>query len=115
MVQRNANGYTVAGVLASGAPVALQGILTSALPATASVSILTSTGRADVVLPDPAAAWPAVVRAVTKEGATALPTLYESSHRTSWSRVHSHLSSGIPATDLAQFSTVVSLVSQLTS
>lgn len=115
MVQRNANGYTVAGVLASGAPVALQGILTSALPATASVSVLTSTGRADVVLPDPAAAWPAVVRAVTKEGATALPTLYESSHRTSWSRVHSHLSSGIPATDLAQFSTVLSLVSQLTS
>lgn len=115
MVQRNANGYTVAGVLAGGVPVALQGILTSALPATASVSILTSTGRADVVLPDPAAAWPALVRAVTKEGATALPTLYESSHRTSWSRIHSHLSSGIPATDLAQFSTVLSLVTQLTS
>ncbi|KQR75001.1 hypothetical protein ASF98_03875 [Arthrobacter sp. Leaf337] len=115
MVQRNANGYTVAGVLAGGVPVALQGILTSALPATASVSILTSTGRADVVLPDPAAAWPAVVRAVTKEGATALPTLYESSHRTSWSRIHAHLSSGIPATDLAQFSTVLSLVTQLTS
>ena len=115
MVQRNENGYTVAGVLAGGVPVALQGILTSALPATASVSILTSTGRADVVLPDPAAAWPALVRAVTKEGATALPTLYESSHRTSWSRIHSHLSSGIPATDLAQFSTVLSLVTQLTS
>lgn len=114
MVQRNANGYTVAGVLAGGAPVALQGILTSALQATASVSILTSTGRADVVLPDPAAAWPAVVRAVTTEGATALPTPYESSHRTSWSRVHSHISSGIPSTDLAQFSTVLSLVSQLT-
>lgn len=115
MVQRSGNGYTVAGILDGGVPVALQGILTSVLPATASVSILTSSGRADVVLPDPAAAWPAEVRAVTHEGATTLPTLYESSHRTSWSRVHSHISSGIPATDLAQFTTVMSLLSQLTS
>ncbi|QCO96928.1 hypothetical protein FCN77_03320 [Arthrobacter sp. 24S4-2] len=115
MVQRLANGYTVAGVLAGGAPVALQGIMTSVLPATASLSILTSTGRADVVLPDPAAAWPAAVRAVTTEGATTLPTLYESSHRTSWSRVHSHISSGIPANDLAQLTSVMSLLRQLTS
>jgi hypothetical protein len=115
MVQRNGNGYTVAGTLAGGVPVALQGILTSVLPATASVSILTSTGRADIVLPDPAAAWPAEVRAVTTEGATTLPTLYESSHRTSWSRVHSHIASGTPANDLAQFTAVLSLLSQLTS
>jgi len=113
MVQRNGNGYTVSGVLAGGVPVALQGILTSALPATASVSILTSAGRADVVLPDPAAAWPAEIRTVTAEGATTLPTLYESSHRTSWSRVHSHLSSGNPANDLSQFTAVMSLLSQL--
>lgn len=113
MVQRNRNGYTMAGALAGGVPVALQGILTSALPPSASVSILTSAGRADVVLPDPAAAWPAEVRAVTAEGATTLPTLYESSHRTSWSRLHSHLSSGTPATDLAQFATLMSLLSQL--
>ncbi|MEK0153680.1 hypothetical protein [Arthrobacter oryzae] len=115
MVQRNGNGYTVAGILAGGVPVALQGILTSALPATASLTILTSAGRADVVLPDPSAAWPAEVRAVTTEGATTLPTLYESSHRTSWSRVHAHISSGIPANDLTQFTTVMSLLSQLTS
>jgi myo-inositol 2-dehydrogenase/D-chiro-inositol 1-dehydrogenase len=89
MVQRSANGYTVAAVLPGGAPVALQGILTSSLPATASICVLTSTGRADIVLPDPAAAWPAEVRVVTAEGATTLPTLYESAHRTSWSRVHS--------------------------
>jgi hypothetical protein len=115
MVQHNANGYTVAGTLAGGAPVALQGILTSVLPATASLSILTSTGRADVVLPDPAAAWPAVVRAVTNEGATTLPTLYESSHRTSWSRVHSLLSSGTTSNDLSQFTAVISLLNQLSS
>lgn len=113
MVQRNGNGYTVSGVLAGGVPVALQGILTSALPATATVSIITSTGRTDVVLPDPEAAWPADVRTVTAEGATTLPALYESSHRTSWSRVHSLLSSGNHASDLAQFTTVMSLLSQL--
>jgi hypothetical protein len=115
MVQRNGNGYTVSGVIADGIPVALQGILTSALPATASLTVLTSTGRTDVVLPDPAAAWPAEVRSVTTEGAMTLPTLYESSHRTSWSRVHSHISSGTPAHDLARFSAVMSLLSQLTS
>jgi hypothetical protein len=115
LIQRSGNGYTVAGVLAGGVPAALQGIITSALPSTASVSILTSAGRADVVLPDPAAAWPAEVRTVTAEGATTLPTLYESSHRTSWSRVRSHLSSGNPANDLARFTAVTSLLSQLNS
>jgi hypothetical protein len=113
MVQRNGSGYTIAGTLAGGAPAALQGILTSALAANARVSILTSTGRADVVLPDPAAAWPAEVRSVTPDGATRLPTLYESSHRTSWSRIHAHLSAGTPAKDLAQFTAVLSLLSQL--
>jgi hypothetical protein len=113
MVQRNENGYTVAGILAEGIPVALQGILTSALPATASLTILTSAGRADVMLPDPAAAWPAEVRVVTAEGATTLPTLYESSHRTSWSRAYAHVAAGTAANDLALFTTVLSLLSQL--
>lgn len=114
MIQRSPNGYTVAAVLPNGAPAALLGIMSSALPATASVSVLTSAGSADVVLPDPATAWPAEVRAVTAEGATTLPTLYESAHRTSWSRVHSHISSGNTADDLAQFTAVRSLLSQLT-
>lgn len=114
VIQRSPNGYTVAAVLPNGAPAALQGILSSALPATASVSVLTSAGSADVVLPDPAAAWPAQIRAVTAEGSTTLPTLYESAHRTSWSRAHSHITSGKPASDLAQFTAVISLLSQLT-
>ena len=115
IVQRNGNGYTVAGVLAGGVPVALQGILTSALPATASVSILTSTGRADGVLPDPEAAWPAEVR--------------DRNHRREQRRFP-HCTNrptgpagrgstriflpGYLASDLAPFSTVMSLVSQLT-
>lgn len=114
MIQRSPNGYTVAAVLPNGAPAALQGIMSSALPATASVSILTSAGSAVVVLPDPAAAWPAEVRAVTAGGATTLPTLYESAHRTSWARAHSHITSGNPANDLAQFTAAMSLLSQLT-
>ena len=112
-VQRNANGYTLAGMLPGGAPVALQGILSSALPATASITILTSAGRADVVLPDPAAAWPAEVRTVTATGATTLPTLFESSHRTSWSRAHAHIVTGTTANDLARFAAVTALLDQL--
>ncbi|MBT2549245.1 hypothetical protein [Arthrobacter sp. ISL-65] len=114
MVQRSANGYTVAATLPGGAPTALQGILTSSLPATASISVLTSAGRADIVLPEPAAAWPAEVRVVNAEGAMTLPTLYESAHRTSWSRAHSHITSGNPANDLGQFTAAMSLLTQLT-
>ncbi|MFF2314771.1 hypothetical protein ACFVTE_00705 [Arthrobacter sp. NPDC058097] len=114
MIQRSPNGYTVAASLPNGAPAALQGIMSSALPATANVSVLTSDGSAGVVLPDPAAAWPAEVRAVTAEGATTLPALYESAHRTSWSRAHSHITSGKPATDLGQFRAALALLGQLT-
>ena len=77
VIQRNSNGYTVIGSLPGGAPAALQGITTSSLPATATVSVLTSTGRADIILPDASAGWPAEVRSVTAAGAATFPTTYE--------------------------------------
>jgi hypothetical protein len=114
-VQRNRHGYVVMARLSNGAPVALQGILTSSVPANAKVSILTASGRADVVLPDPSAAWPAEVRSVTADGATTLPTLYETAHRHTWTRLRDQLASGVTGSDLEQFAVLTSLVRQLTT
>ncbi|GAA2129709.1 hypothetical protein [Arthrobacter humicola] len=113
VIQRNANGYTVIGSLPGGAPAALQGITTSSLPATATVSVLTSSGRADITLPDASAGWPAEVRSVTSAGAAAFPTIYESAHRHSWRRLRAAIDSGAPEADLERFAALTALVGQL--
>lgn len=113
VIQRSANGYTVIGSLPGGAPAALHGITTSAVAATATVSVLTSSGRADITLPDASAGWPAEVRSVTSAGATMFPTLYESAHRHSWRRLHAAIDSGVPETDLERFAALTALVGQL--
>lgn len=114
-LQQGAHGYTVTARLSNGAPAALQGILTSGVPATAKVSILTASGRADVVLPDPSAAWPATVRSVNSGGATTLPTIYETAHRHSWTRLHDHVASGTQSADLEQFAALSAIIHQLTN
>ncbi|HSN36434.1 MAG TPA: hypothetical protein VLT34_08810 [Arthrobacter sp.] len=113
VVQRSTNGYTLVGKLANGAPAALQGITTASVPATATISLLTSTGRADITLPDPSAAWPAEIRSVTPAGATTLPTIYESAHRHSWRRIRRQLEAGGPSTDLRQFAALTALIARL--
>ncbi|RKR18826.1 hypothetical protein [Arthrobacter oryzae] len=113
VIQRNANGYTVIGSLPGGAPAALQGITSSSVPATATVSVLTFTGRADITLPDSSAGWPAEIRSVTSAGATAFPTIYESAHRHSWRRLRAAVDSGTPAADLERFAALTALLGQL--
>jgi hypothetical protein len=113
VIQRNANGYTVIGSLPGGAPAALQGITTSSLPATATVSVLTASGRADITLPDASAGWPAEVRSVTAAGATTFPTLYESAHRHSWRRLRAAVAAGAPEADLERFAALTELVERL--
>ena len=114
-VQRGPHGYVVTGRLSNGAPLAFHGVLTSSLPANAKLSILTPTGRADVVLPDPSAAWPAQVRSVLPDGATTLPTIYETAHRHAWTRLRDQLVSGASGSDLEHFATLTTLISRLTS
>jgi hypothetical protein len=113
VLQRSAHGYTVVGKMANGAPAALHGTATSSVPPTATISILTSSGRADITLPDASAAWPAEVRSVTAAGATTLPSIYESAHRHSWRRLHERIESGGPSADLQQFAALTSLISCL--
>ncbi|HEX9087586.1 MAG TPA: hypothetical protein VF867_08685 [Arthrobacter sp.] len=113
VVQRSDHGYTLVGRLANGAPAALQGITTASVPATATISILTSTGRVDITLPDPSAAWPAEVRSVTAAGAASLPTIFESAHRHSWRRIRQLLQAGGPCNDLQRFGALTLLIARL--
>lgn len=114
MVRLQPVGYLLAGRLPGGAPVALHGTTTAALPSTARVSVLTRTGRTDVTLPEASAAWPAEVRTVTADGATTLPTRFESAHRRSWLRLHAAVDSGTGLDDLERFAVVAALVRNLT-
>ncbi|MCZ9881648.1 hypothetical protein [Arthrobacter sp. B2a2-09] len=114
LVQHGPTGYVAAGSLANGAPMALQGITTSAVRPRCSVTVLNSTGGLELTVPDPDAAWPAEILVTNPSGSTLLPTLYESAHRSTWTRLKKHLDAGQMPTDLARFGEVASAVHRLT-
>ncbi|MFF1828381.1 hypothetical protein [Paenarthrobacter sp. NPDC058040] len=113
LINRGTHGYTVSGQLANGAPVALQGILSSARPAGVHISLLTDDGGVSVALPEPLAAWPATVKVTGPQGELLLPTLYESAHRATWRRLKEHLGSGTTSSDLHRFAAQTESLSTL--
>ncbi|MFJ5962939.1 hypothetical protein [Pseudarthrobacter oxydans] len=112
-VHRGTQGYTLSAQLANGAPVALQGILSSARPAGVHISLLTDDGGVRIALPDPLAAWPATVKVTGPQGELLLPTLYESAHRATWRRLKEHLDSGTTSSDLQRFAALTESLSTL--
>lgn len=113
IVQRGPRGYTVAGRLPNGAPVSLQGILTHALPGGARLELITADGGVNVEVPDPDTARPATTTVATASGATMLPTIFESAHRTSWRRLAGAVDGSAPTTDLADFNRLASALVRL--
>ncbi|MFJ5959010.1 hypothetical protein ACIQC5_23965 [Paenarthrobacter sp. NPDC092416] len=107
------HGYAVSARLANGAPVALQGVLSSAAPASVTVTLLTDDGGTSVALADPVAAWPATIKVTGPQGEVLLPTLYESAHRASWRRLKDHLDAGTVPTDLHSFAVLTESISAL--
>ena len=103
VLTRGPRGYTTTAVLANGAPVALQGIVTSARPAGVNITLLTDDGGVSVALPEPLAAWPAIIRVTGPQGELLLPTIYESAHRATWRRLKEHLDAGTSPSDLQRF------------
>jgi hypothetical protein len=114
LLDRRPHGYTATAVLANGAPVALQGILSNARAASVTVTMLTDDGGAAVSLPDPVAAWPATVEVTGPHGELLLPTIYESAHRATWRRLKEHLDAGTLPSDLQQFAAVSESIATLT-
>lgn len=113
ILHRSRHGYTASGRLPDGAPVSLQGIITGSRSPGTSLNLLTAGGGVGITIPDSNAAWPAEARVVTTNGATLLPTIYESAHRATWRRLRDHLAAPSSARDLAGFSRLTASLGQL--
>jgi hypothetical protein len=114
VLTRGLHGYTATAVLANGAPVALQGVLSNARPAGVNITLLTDDGGVSVTLPEPLAAWPATVRVTGPQGELLLPTIYESAHRATWRRLKEHLDAGTSPSDLHSFAVWSESITALT-
>ncbi len=112
-LSRGPHGYTTTAVLANGAPVAIQGVVSNARPAALDFRLLTDDGGVSVTLPEPVAAWPANVRVTGPQGELLLPTIYESAHRATWRRLKEHLDTGSSSSDLHRFAALTESITAL--
>lgn len=96
----NEKGYDIRARLAGGASIALAAVLSNGLPASASLRALTRHNAVRLHLPDPATATCGMVTISGPDGATMLPTLWETPHRAAWRELHRRVTSGDSASDL---------------
>lgn len=101
--RRNRNGYDALAQLANGARASLSAILTDALPASATLRIIKPRHAVALALPAPGTAAPGKVTVSGPEGATLLPTQWESAHRTAWRRLHALAEAAQACQDLDAF------------
>jgi hypothetical protein len=101
--RRNERGYDAVAELTSGVTSGLSAILSDALPHSASLRVLRSETAVELALPAPVTAAPGQVTVSGPEGATLLPTLWETAHRGAWRRLHRLVEAGETAGDLAGF------------
>jgi hypothetical protein len=113
LLSRGPHGYTTTAVLANGAPVAIQGVVSNARPAVLDFRLLTDDGGTSVTLPEPVAAWPATVKVTGPQGDLLLPTIYESAHRATWRRLKGHLDAGSNSSDLHRFAALTESITAL--
>jgi len=98
----NASGYVLHGRFNDGRRAVLSATTTDAVPRSAWLRALRPDGAVELLLPDPATARPAQAIVTATDGATLLPTIYETAHRASWRRLHRLVTgTGEPAADLS--------------
>ena len=105
--------YVIEGRIRDGRQVQLTGIRTNAQPRSGWVRILGRTGEVELAIPDPGSARPAHATITTADGATLLPTLFETSHRAAWRRLRDLARAGHSAPDLRHFRADVGVVASL--
>jgi hypothetical protein len=110
--RRNEHGYDALARLASGARASLAAILTDALPTSASLRIIKPHHAVALALPGSGTAAPGKVTVSGPEGATLLPTQWESAHRAAWRRLHDLAEAGQACDDLSAFAEDAALVSE---
>lgn len=110
--RRNKRGYDALAQLAGGGQASLTAILTDAIPQTASLRIIKPRNAVTLALPGAGTAAPGKVTVSRPEGATLLPTLWESAHRAAWRRLHALVDAGQTCDDLRGFAEDAALVTE---
>lgn len=96
----NEQGYDIRATLAGGPSIALAAVLTNGLPASATLRALTRHNAVRLHLPDPATATCGTVTVSGPDGATTLPTLWETPHRSAWRELHRRVDAGESTSEL---------------
>jgi len=96
----NERGYDIRATLSGGASIALAAVLTGGLPVSASLGALTRHNAVRMHLPDPATAVCGTVTVSGADGATVLPTLWETPHRAAWRQLHNLVNDGETTSEL---------------
>ena len=94
------HGYYLRGDAQSRTPVLLSSHVTSGAPPQLTVRGLATDVAVELTVPDPSTARPAVLTRTSDEGATTYPTIWETSHRAAWRRLHAAVTKATPVTDL---------------
>ncbi|WP_138444970.1 hypothetical protein [Sinomonas susongensis] len=108
--RRNRHGYDALAHLASGARASLSAILSDALPSSATLRIIKPRDAVTLAVPASETAAPGRVTVSGPDGATLLPTQWESAHRAAWRRLHALAEAGEACEDLSSFAADVAIV-----
>jgi hypothetical protein len=112
-LHRGSAGWHAAGLVSEGAPFGIAVVVTDAAPAALCLRLLTRDGGLTVVVPPPDTAAPAEVRIVGPDGERLLPTLWETSRRTSWRRAVAIAGGKTTSGDVAEFHRTTALARSL--
>jgi len=93
-------GFYVRGSTSSGTPLVFSAHVTAGRPPQLRVRGLAPDSAVELTIPDPGTARPAVLVRTTSDGATTRPTVWESSHRASWRRLHAAVVKRLATDDL---------------
>jgi hypothetical protein len=110
----NDSGYYLRASSIMGPPVLLSAHVSSGVRPSLRVRGLAADTAVELTLPDSDTARPAVLVRTTPSGATTLPTLWETSHRAAWRRLHDAASGGRLTNDLVDLRADLTLVNTVT-
>ncbi len=105
------SGYHLRGSTSWGTPLLLSAHVTTGSPPHLRVRGLAPELAVELTVPDPGTARPAVLVRTTSDGATTGPTVWETSHRASWRRLHAAVVDGSPTDDLPDLRADLTLAS----
>lgn len=113
MVRWDAHGYDLLGVVDDDTEVSMSAILSNALPGGATLRLLTRQDAVRLSLPTPDSARPGTVVLSNADGATLLPTEWETADRTALRLLHSLVNEGGTSDELDDLLTDIATVRHL--